>query len=175
MQTVELLCDAPFDRAVRTVWQRLADGGVDSLAHNTHPGHRPHLTLASCARMPDGATERLDRLLRDALPLTVRLTGLLSFSARSRRRVLSLPVVPTLDLVLLHHRVWEALDGAEDPDQHYVPGRWSPHLSLTRRLTPEDVALAHTLLGRHPDHVGSFDAARSFDSETQLARPLGAG
>ncbi|WP_327673557.1 2'-5' RNA ligase family protein [Kitasatospora sp. NBC_00458] len=175
MQTVELLCDAPFDRAVRAVWQQLADGGVDSLAHNTHPGHRPHLTLAACARMPDGAAERLDGLLRDALPLPVRLTGLLSFSARSRHRVLSRSVVPTVDLMLLHQRVWEVLDGAEEPDRHYVPGRWSPHLSLTRRLTPEEVTLAHTVLGRLPDLTGAFDAARSFDSGTQQTRPLGAG
>ncbi|MFE6870421.1 2'-5' RNA ligase family protein [Kitasatospora sp. NPDC057692] len=173
MQTVELLCDAPLDRAVRAVWQRLADGGVDSLADNPHPGHRPHLTLAACARMPDGAVERLDRLLTDALPLTVRLTGLLSFSARSRRRVLSWSVVPTVELMRLHQGVWEVLEHAEEPDPHYVPGRWSPHVGLTRRLAPEDVTLAHALLGRHPDLTGAFDAARGFDSATQRARPLG--
>ncbi|MER5349192.1 2'-5' RNA ligase family protein [Kitasatospora sp. NPDC002551] len=174
MQTVELLCDPPLDRAVREVWQRLADGGVDSLAHNQHPGHRPHLTLASCARMPAGAGERLDGLLAGSLPLTVRMTGLLSFSARSRRRVLSWSVVPTLDLLRLHQRVWEVLEHAEEPDPHYVPGRWSPHLGLTRRLTPEAVTLAHTLLGRHPDLTGTFTAARTFDSDTQRTRPLGA-
>ncbi|MEV6978732.1 2'-5' RNA ligase family protein [Kitasatospora sp. NPDC093806] len=173
MQTVELLCDAPFDGAVRTVWQHLADGGVDSLAHSTHPGHRPHLTLAACARMPAGAADRIDELLREALPLPVRLTGLLSFAARSRRRVLSWSVVPTADLVLLHQRIWHALDGAEEPDQHYVPGRWSPHLALTRRLTPESLTLAHTLLGRHPDLTGTFTTARTFDSTTQQAHPLG--
>ncbi|MFB7469787.1 2'-5' RNA ligase family protein [Kitasatospora sp. NPDC056184] len=173
MQTVELLCDPPLDRAVRAVWRQLADGGVDSLAHNPHPGHRPHLTLAACARMPDGAGERLDGLLAGALPLTVRLTGLLSFSARSRRRVLSWSVVPTVALMRLHERVWEVLEHAEEPDPHYVPGRWSPHLGLTRRLSPEDVTLAHALLGRHPDLTGAFDAARSFDSETQRTRPLG--
>ncbi|WP_053644297.1 2'-5' RNA ligase family protein [Streptomyces sp. XY431] len=174
MQTVELLCDPPFDRAVRTVWQRLADAGVDSLADNPHPGHRPHLTLATCARMPAGAAERLDELLAETLPLTVRLTGLLSFAARSRRRVLSWAIVPTVELVQLHRRVWELLDGAEEPSPYYVPGRWSPHLGLTRRLTPEEVSLAHATLGRHPDLTGTFTAARSFDSGTQLTRPLGA-
>nr|BEK63788.1 hypothetical protein KPHV_10150 [Kitasatospora purpeofusca] len=173
MQTVELLCDPPFDRAVRTVWQRLADAGVDSLADNPHPGHRPHLTLAACARMPVGAAERLDELLAGALPLTVRLTGLLSFAARSRRRVLSWAIVPTVELVQLHHRVWEVLADAAEPSPYYVPGRWSPHLGLTRRLAPEDVSLAHTALGRHPDLTGTFTAARSFDSESQLTRPLG--
>ncbi|MFF7453219.1 2'-5' RNA ligase family protein [Kitasatospora sp. NPDC008115] len=173
MQTVELLCDPPLDRAVRALWRRLADGGVDSLADNPHPGHRPHLTLAVCARMPADAGERLDELLADALPLTVRLTGLLSFAARSRRRVLSWSVVPTLDLLRLHHRVWEVLEHAEAPDPHYVPGRWSPHLGLTRRLTPDAVTLTHTLLGRHPDLTGTFDTARTFDSDTQQTRPLG--
>ncbi|MFJ2778656.1 MULTISPECIES: 2'-5' RNA ligase family protein [unclassified Kitasatospora] len=174
MQTVELVCDASFDRAVRAVWQTLADGGVDSLAHNTHPDHRPHLTLASCARMPADAPARLDELLADALPLTVRLTGLLSFAARSRRRVLSWSVVPTVDLILLHHRVWQILADAEEPDPHYVPGRWSPHLGLTRRLTPDALTRAHALLGRHPDLTGVLTAARSFDSEAQQSRWLGA-
>ncbi|MER7701332.1 2'-5' RNA ligase family protein [Kitasatospora sp. NPDC097605] len=173
MQTVELLCDPPLDRAVRAVWRQLADGGVDSLAHNPHPGHRPHLTLAACARMPAGAAERLDDLLADALPLDVRLTGLLSVAARSRRRVLGWSVVPTLELLRLHQRVWEVLEHAEEPDPHYVPGRWSPHLGLTRRLPPDAVTLAHALLGRHPDLTGTLDTARSFDSGTQRTRPLG--
>ncbi|MFG3054115.1 2'-5' RNA ligase family protein [Kitasatospora sp. NPDC048239] len=174
MRTVELVCDAAFDRAVREVWQRLSDGGVDSLAHNTHAGHRPHLTLAACARMPADAGPRLDELLAGALPLTVRLSGLVSFGARSRRRVLSWSIVPTVELVLLHQRVWEILAEAEDPGPYYLPGRWSPHIGLTRRLEPGALALAHSVLGRHPDVEGAFGAARSFDSESQQTTWLGA-
>ncbi|AUG75949.1 hypothetical protein CFP65_1031 [Kitasatospora sp. MMS16-BH015] len=174
MQTVELTCAPEFDAAVREVWQRLSDGGVPSLARNTHAGHRPHLTLA-CGTLSPEALARVDELLAASLPLPVRLTGLLSFSARSRRRVLAWSVVPGYELVRLHHRIWQLLADSPEPNPYYLPGRWSPHLGLTRRLEPEELVRAHDLLGRLPDLTGEFDAARSYDTDTELTVPLGAG
>ncbi|WP_259464471.1 2'-5' RNA ligase family protein [Streptomyces sp. TLI_171] len=89
MRTIELTCDPALDRAVRTVWRQLADAGVDSLADNPHPAHRPHLTLAVCGALTPEQLAAVGELLAGALPLRVRLSGLLSFSARSRRRVLA--------------------------------------------------------------------------------------
>ncbi|GLW75047.1 hypothetical protein Kpho02_73440 [Kitasatospora phosalacinea] len=173
MRTIELTCDPAFDRAVRTVWRLLADGGVDSLADNPHPGHRPHLTLAACGEIAPDRLAAVSELLSGALPLPVRLSGLLSFSARSRRRVLTWGVVPGPELVDLHREVWRLLADAPEPDPHYRPGRWMPHLGLTRRVEPDALALAHRLLGRHPDLVGVFDAARSFDADSRSTVPLG--
>ncbi|GJF33527.1 hypothetical protein KNE206_62270 [Kitasatospora sp. NE20-6] len=172
MQTVELTCAPALDTAVREAWERLSEAGVPSLARNTHPGHRPHLTLASCGTAPPGALAAVGELVAGVLPLPVRLTGLLSFSARSRRRVLSWSVVPTVDLLGLHRRVWELLDGADEPNPLYLPGRWAPHLGLTRRLEPAELALAHDVLGRMPDLTGVFDAARSYDGTTGATVPL---
>ncbi|MGW4384588.1 2'-5' RNA ligase family protein [Kitasatospora sp. NPDC004531] len=172
MRTIELTCAPALDGAVRTVWRRLADGGVDSLADNPHPAHRPHLTLAACGSIAPERLAELGELLAGALPLEVRFSGLLSFAARSRRRVLSWGVVPGLALVELHREVWRLLSDAPDPHPLYLPGRWMPHLGLTRRVEPDGLALAHELLGRHPDLTGTFDAARTFDSESQLTVPL---
>ncbi|MFG2693447.1 2'-5' RNA ligase family protein [Kitasatospora sp. NPDC048407] len=172
MRTIELTCAPALDRAVRTVWRQLADGGVDSLADNPHPAHRPHLTLAACGAVEPEQLAELGELLAAALPLEVRFTGLLSFSARSRRRVLAWGVVPSPELVELHREVWRLLAAVPDPNPLYLPGRWMPHLGLTRRLEPDALAQAHDLLGRHPDLTGTFDAARTFDSETQLTVPL---
>ncbi|MFJ6215423.1 2'-5' RNA ligase family protein [Streptomyces sp. NPDC092296] len=175
MRTVELTCDPAFDSAVRAVWGRLAEAGLPSLTYNTHPTHRPHLTLAAAVDFPPGAHERIDALLAGAaLPLRVRLSGLLSFSARSRRRVLSWGLVPTAELLALHGAVWEALDGATEPNPLYLPGRWMPHLGLTRRLEPEQLVTALEVLGRLPDLLGGLDAARSYDSESRGTVPLGA-
>ncbi|MFJ4672612.1 hypothetical protein [Kitasatospora purpeofusca] len=87
--------------------------------------------------------------------------------------MLSWAIVPTVEPVQFHRSVREVLDDAAEPSPYHVPGRWSPHLGPTRRLAPEDVSLAHTALGRHPDLTGIFTAARSFDSETRPTRPLG--
>ncbi|WP_259464473.1 hypothetical protein [Streptomyces sp. TLI_171] len=64
------------------------------------------------------------------------------------------------------------LAAAPEPNPLYLPGRWMPHLGLTRRVGPDGLALAHQVLGRHPDLAGVFDAARTFDSDTQLTVPL---
>ncbi|MEV7216547.1 2'-5' RNA ligase family protein [Kitasatospora cineracea] len=172
MRTIELTCDPVFDRAVRTVWRQLADGGVDSLADNPHPAHRPHLTLAACGAVAPERLAEIGELLDGALPLEVRLSGLLSFSARSRRRVLAWGVVPGPALIDLHREVWRLLADAPEPNPLYLPGRWMPHLGLTRRVEPAGLDLAHRLLGRHPDLVGVFDGARTFDSERQLTTAL---
>ncbi|MCD0481124.1 2'-5' RNA ligase family protein [Streptacidiphilus sp. ASG 303] len=174
MRTVELTCDPDFDDAVRAVWGRLDAAGLPSLTRNTHPTHRPHLTLAAAGAFPPGALERIDDLLAPALPLRVRLAGLLSFSARSRRRVLAWGIVPTPELLAVHGAVWAALDGADEPHPLYTPGRWMPHMSLTRRLEPEQLVTALEVLGRLPDHPGDLDAGRSYDTDTRTTVPLGA-
>lgn len=171
---MELTCDAVFDDAVRDVWGRLAAAGLPSLTHNTHPAHRPHLTLAAAGHFPPGAQQRIDALLAPpALPLRIRLSGLLSFSARSRRRVLAWGVVPTPELLALHGAVWQALAEAGDPHPLYLPGRWMPHLGLTRRLEPEQLVTALDVLGRLPDLPGVLDAARSYDTDSRRTVPLG--
>ncbi|MFJ1756398.1 2'-5' RNA ligase family protein [Kitasatospora sp. NPDC088134] len=172
MRTIELTCDPALDRAVRTVWRQLADGGVDSLADNPHPTHRPHLTLAVCAAITPEQQAAVAELLSGALPLAVRFTGLLSFGARSRRRVLAWGVVPAPELIDLHRAVWRLLADAPEPDPRYLPGRWMPHLGLTRRVEPAGLALAHDVLGRHPDLTGTFDAARTFDSLARTTTAL---
>jgi 2'-5' RNA ligase len=172
---VELTCDPAFDGAVRAVWERLADAGLPSLTFNTHPTHRPHLTLAAAGHFPPGAQARIDEVLAaPALPIPVRLSGLLSFSARSRRRILAWGVVPGPELIALHGAVWEALAGAGEPHPFYLPGRWMPHMSLTRRLEPEQLLTALDVLGRLPDLPGVLDGARSYDTETRRTVPLGA-
>lgn len=174
VRTIELTCEPEFDRVVRTVWDRLADAGLPSLTLNTHPAHRPHLTLAAVGQFPPGAQERIDALLgAPNLPIPVRLTGLLSFSARSRRRVLVWVVVPTAELIGLHTAVWQVLEDAGQPNPLYLPGRWVPHMGLTRRLEPAQLVTALEVLGRLPDLPGNLDAARTYDSDSGITMPLG--
>ncbi|MEH0820071.1 2'-5' RNA ligase family protein, partial [Micromonospora sp. CPCC 205714] len=58
MRTVELLCSPPLEQAVRAAWDRLAAAGLPSLARNTHPSNRPHLTLAWARALPPGPPGR---------------------------------------------------------------------------------------------------------------------
>jgi len=95
----------------------------------------------------------------DTLPLPLRTSGLVVFGAPPRGLVLARLVTITRELLDLHSVVhglaWGALPLT-------LPGRWTPHVTLALRLTPEQLAAALPLLGAHLD--GSAVAARLWDS-----------
>ncbi|GAB3179199.1 2'-5' RNA ligase superfamily protein [Micromonospora palomenae] len=171
MRTVELLCSPPLEQAVRAAWDRLAAAGLPSLARNTHPSNRPHLTLASVEAFPPGGAERLADLFDAALPQPVRL---------DRVEVLdgSAPLVwlvrPTPELTALHAAVWDVLAGADGQNPWHAPGRWIPHLSLALRFRDNDRRLARALACVDRP-AGEFVAARSYDGDTRTVSPLGRG
>ncbi|MEV0003528.1 2'-5' RNA ligase family protein [Micromonospora sp. NPDC050980] len=168
MRTVELLCSPELDAAVRAAWRRLADAGLPSLAGNTHPTNRPHLTLAAVDGFPPGAEQRLADLCDAALPLPVRLDRIAVLDG-------SAPLVwllrPTPQLVALHGAVWDVLAGAPGPHPWHLPGRWVPHLSLALRMRGADRRRARALAGADRP-TGEFVAARSYDGGTRTVCEL---
>ncbi|MFD4207971.1 2'-5' RNA ligase family protein [Micromonospora tulbaghiae] len=168
MRTVELLCSPELEAAVRAAWDRLAAAGLPSLARNTHPTNRPHLTLASVEEFPPGAEQRLADLCDAALPLPVRLGRVAVLDG-------SAPLVwlvrPAPQLVALHGAVWDVLAEASGGHSWHVPGRWVPHLSLALRFGAADRRRARAVAGAHPP-AGSFVAARSYDGDTRTVSEL---
>ncbi|QLQ36135.1 2'-5' RNA ligase family protein [Micromonospora robiginosa] len=168
MRTVELICSEELDAGVRAAWSRLAAAGLPSLAANTHPTNRPHLTLASVDEFPPGAERRLGDLFDAALPLPVRL---------GRLEVLdgSAPLVwlvrPTPQLVALHGAVWDVLAEATGPHPWHLPDRWVPHLSLALRFRGADRRRARAVAGAQRP-AGEFVAARSYDGDTRTVSGL---
>ncbi|MGS2615054.1 2'-5' RNA ligase family protein [Micromonospora sp. LZ34] len=170
MRTVELLCSPALERAVRTAWDRLAAAGLPSLARNTHPTNRPHLTLAAADEFPPGAVARLAALLDAALPLPARLGEVAVLDG-------SAPLVwlvrPDAELTALHAAVWRVLDDADGRNPWHAPSRWRPHLSLALRFRDADAGLARAVVG-DARPAGAFVAARSYHSVTRTTHPLGA-
>jgi hypothetical protein len=76
--------------------------------------------------------------------------------------------VASAALLLLHERVLEVAIDAVPTSR---PGLWTPHVTLARRVTAEQVGIAHALLGTPAD--GTFTAARFWngDSKTVTAFP----
>ncbi len=132
MHSIELLPDEATDRAVRGVWQSLADEGLPSQSAHHHPTNRPHLTLATAEAVPAGARAALAEALAE-LPLPLHLTGLLRFSGRVD--VLAWAVRPEAALLELHETVWRILRGTPGGDRSnplLSPTRWVPHITLGR-------------------------------------------
>lgn len=168
MRTLELLCDPELEEAVRAAWDRLATAGLPSLARNTHPTNRPHLTLASVDQFPAGAEERLADLCDAALPLPARLDRVAVLDGTAPLVWL---VRPAPQLIALHGAVWDVLAAAPGHNPWHQPRRWIPHLSLALRFRDADRRRARALTG--PDRpTGEFVAARSYDGDTRTVSEL---
>ncbi len=161
MRTVELLCDPALDGLVRAAWQRLHVAGLPSLA--THPGrtNAPHVTLGTADTLPDLG------FLAAALPVDVRVTDLVFFPGRAAYAAWRLTSPP---LLALQAQVWRALGGVGNP-QH-EPGTWTPHLSLARRVRPEQQAAVAEIAAAFGPVEGTLVAARSYDTDLRDVTPL---
>ncbi|PWR04997.1 hypothetical protein DKT68_29485 [Micromonospora acroterricola] len=168
MRTVELICSAEVDAEVRAVWDRLAAAGLPSLARNTHPTNRPHLTLAAVDEFPPGAEHRLADLFDAALPVPVTLDRIVVLDG-------SAPLVwlvrPTPALTALHAAVWDVLADAPGHRAWHAPGAWVPHLSVALRFRNADLRLARAVAGGQRP-TGAFVGARSYNGADRSTAPL---
>ena len=134
--SVCLLPDAPADRAVRRVWERLEEHGIRTLLTHTHGRHVPHLTLATLRAYDHDAVRSALVALPDVEPTVVPFDALGLFR---RSRCWLLPAV-TECLLRRQAGVVAATEGTgADLHRNYVPGTWMAHLTLAPRLHLEDL------------------------------------
>lgn len=135
VQSVELLLDDAGEAEVRRQWAELARLGLAAPRGETH---RPHITVAVAREI----WPRIDRALAglEFAPLPVRLGGLLIFGAR--RPILVRSVIVTEELLDLHRRVDELVGPCPGMPANTRPGAWTPHVTLARRVTTEQLGAA---------------------------------
>lgn len=134
--SVCLLPDAPADRAVRRVWERLEDHGIRTLLTHTHGRHVPHLTLATLRTYELAAVGAALAALPDVPAEVVPFDGLGMFR---RSRCWLLPAVTGRLLTRQAGVVAATVGAGADLHRNYVPGTWMPHLTLAPRLHLDDL------------------------------------
>lgn len=164
VQSVELLLDDETDAEVRRQWDRLAAAGLPSQSAHGGTSNRPHVTLAVRRRI-DGRADPLLREAARALPLPVRLGALACFGRR--QFVLVRLLVPDGSMLGLHAAVAAVLGPDPDGFRNLAPGRWTPHVTLGRRLGGRDVARALELVGGAPERAGAAVACRRWDGDVR--------
>ena len=160
MHSVELVLDGAADGRIRAQWTALMAAGLPSQARHTGASNRPHITLALAASLNTGDLARLIAATV-TLPIPLTIGGLLVFG--SRRFVLARLVVPSAALLDLQAGVTSALAEPVDPHHTFAPGRWTPHVTLARRLTADQLAEAATVLGEVPPVDAHATSARRWD------------
>jgi 2'-5' RNA ligase len=169
VHSVELLFDAETESVVRGIWDDLMAVGVRSQAAHTSPSNRPHVTLTVADRMDDAVTAALSQALA-RLPLCCRIGAPMLFGGRSI--TLARLMVPSAELLALQaevHRIClpHMADGALP---NAVPGSWTPHVTLARRLSPDLLPRALPRVGR--EIRGRITGLRHWDGNAKVVHPI---
>lgn len=167
MRSVELTLDDVSDAAVRQDWLRLSDAGLPSLADHTGATNRPHVTLAAGERL-ETEEEALAESMAQVLPLRLEFSGLLLFGGRGGRFVLVRALVVSSELAGLHGEASRHLTGAVSTT---LPGRWTPHVTLARRLSPSQVSTALDVV-EATSPSATADACRLWDGQVKVVREI---
>ncbi len=172
VHSVELLFDFDTDAAVRQVWDDLAGEGIRSLAGHRSPTNRPHVTLTVAEDM-DGEVDVALRPLLARLPLRCVIGAPMVFGTGPFVTLVRL-VVPSAALLELQaeaHRICLP-HMAEDPLPHTDPGKWTPHVTVARRIPADQLATALAVPGVTRDIDAAATGLRHWDGNRRVEHPI---
>ena len=162
--SIELLLDEATEARVRADWQHLADAVLSSLAAHTASSNRPHVTLLARPTLAAVAFAAA----AEHLPIPITLAEPIVFP-HGERGVLAWQVELSEELRDLHAAVHAAAPAGEDAT-HTIPGAWTPHITLARRLRRESLSEALGLIG--PPLAGTGVSLRRWDSTSATVTAL---
>ncbi len=167
VHSVELLFDSDTEAALRRIWDDLATADTPARA----PAGRPHVTLAVAERiLPD-----VDPLLRPVarqLPLACTVGAPLLFGRSNA--VLARLIVPTVELLTLHaevHRICAAYL-VPGPLPNSLPGQWTAHATVARRVGGPHLDDAFRLAGQPSEIHGTIAGLRRWDGTARVEYPI---
>ncbi|HEY7054021.1 MAG TPA: 2'-5' RNA ligase family protein [Mycobacterium sp.] len=134
VHSIELLFDPDTESAIRAVWQQLSDAGLRSPPQTS----RPHVTTVVADRIaPD-----VDRLLAPVnahFPMPAVVGAPMVFGRSPL--ILVRAVLPSAELLAVHATALAACaqHAVPGPAGNTLTGRWSPHVTLARRVQPSQL------------------------------------
>jgi hypothetical protein len=167
VHSVELVFDQDTEAAVRNIWAGLAEAGIQSQP----PGSRPHTTL-TVAQHIDAEVDALLAALVSRFPFKCRIGAPLLFGRT--KAVLARLVVPTAELVDVHAEVHRLCMPhlTPGPMANARPGQWTPHVTMARRVGPDQVGRALRIVGEPAELAGNVIGLRRWDGDEKLDYPI---
>lgn len=169
MHSLELLLGEDAEAAVRADWERLAEAGLPSSGRHRSPSNRPHITLVAAPSLAPETVPGIDERVAAAagfVDLPLASAGVLLFGPGRGGYVVVRQVVTTPELLELHRRVCAAVGAVPGQARTSFPGAWTPHVTLARRMRPEQVATALDVLAPHPEPLRAV-ALRRWDADAR--------
>ncbi|MEB4211872.1 2'-5' RNA ligase family protein [Mycobacterium sp. 94-17] len=167
VHSIELVFDRDTEAAIRHIWEALVAAGIPSQA----PASRPHVTLA----VAEGVAADVDDLLSPVsarLPLACLVGAPVLFGRGGA--VLARLVVPTVELLDLHAQVHRlcAAHMTPGPMPNSLPGQWTGHVTMARRVGGAQLGRALRIAGRPTEIAGSFAGLRRWDGNKKVEHPI---
>ncbi len=167
VHSVELVFDPDTETAITATWDRLGAAG----GRRPSVGSRPHVTLVVADYLADGVDVAL-RPVVSRLPLSCRLGAPMLFGHGPFTLVRL--VVPSAELLSLQaevHRLCRPFMPA-GPLPNAVPGCWTPHVTLARRVGAAQLADALTVRSISADLAAEAVGLRHWDGENRIEHPI---
>ena len=163
VHSIELLFDADTEAAIRRGWAALSEAGLRSPGQTS----RPHLTLVVADAISPDVDEPLAGVTPQ-LPLPCRIGAPMVFG--ESRFTLVRQVVPTVQMLSLQAEVHGICLPylTPGPASNTVPGQWTPHLTLARRVDPAQLARAVTIRRLAREFTGSIVGLRRWDGNKRV-------
>ncbi|WP_051478420.1 2'-5' RNA ligase family protein [Arthrobacter sp. H5] len=165
---MELLLHGSAEELIRAEWRRLAEAGLPSLASHTAASNRPHVTLAAAPAIPGDHDHLLGDVFRRWLDL--RFGGHAIF-ATGHYFVLARLVMASDILLDVHARIHRILEEVPGMARNTIPGFWTPHVTIARRMSAAQVGAGLTLLGTNSFEAG-VGGIRRWDSHERTVISL---
>jgi hypothetical protein len=167
VHSVELVFDPDTEAAVRHIWDGLREAGIPSQA----PASRPHATLTVAERI-DPEVDGLLVGLTDRFPLPCRIGAPLVFGRA--KLVLARLVIPTAELLDLHAEVHRLCMPhlSPGPMSNALPGQWTGHVTLARRVVPGQLGRALRIAGKPTEIRGGVIGLRRWDGNSKREYPI---
>ncbi|GFG75640.1 2'-5' RNA ligase family protein [Mycobacterium botniense] len=162
VHSIELVFDPDTEAAVRRIWADLAAAGIPSQA----PASRPHATMVVAEHIDSDVDVLLASLTR-RLPLACVVGAPLVFGRT--KVVLARLVVPSSELLALQAEVYRRClpHLAPAPMPNCLPGQWTAHVTLARRVEGAQLGRALRVAGRPAEIRGSIDGLRRWDGNNK--------
>jgi 2'-5' RNA ligase len=163
VHSIELVFDRDTEEAIRRIWGDLAAAGIPSQA----PASRPHVTLMVAERIAPDVDAPL-RPVAQRLPLNCAVGASLLFGRSNA--VLARLIVPTAELLALHAEVHRICGPylVPDPMPNSLPGQWTAHVTLARRVGGGQLGRALRLAGRPSEIRGTMTGLRRWDGNKRV-------
>lgn len=167
VHSIELVFDPDTEAAIRRLWDDLSGAGIPSQA----PASRPHVTLAVAEHISADVDELLRPLLQ-RLPLGCAVGAPVLFGRATA--VFARLIVPTSELLSLHAEVHRRCRPhlLPTPMPNSLPGQWTAHVTLARRVGGAQLGRALRIGGRPPQIDGRFAGLRRWDGDKRAEHPL---